>query len=305
MRKRLPFIASVAALLFAGFGCGNAPAAPTSANLTIMASFYPLAHFASKVAGDLASVTNVTPAGAEPHDYEPTPRQVAAAHEADLFVYNGGGMDNWAARLAPSLDGSRTATLEISPAVDAKLPAPEGEQELAFDPHFWLDPVIAQKEVEAIRDKLIAIDAAHAETYRANAAAYVAELAQLDAEFKGGLASCRLHTAVTSHAAFAYLGARYGFTQLSIAGLSPEEEPSAGAMASLAAAAKAKDVHYVFFETLVNPQLSKTIAAEIGAQTLVFNPLEGLTDGDIAAGRDYLSVQRENLANLRTALECQ
>ena len=97
----------------------------------------------------------------------------------------------------------------------------------------------------------------------------------------------------------------YGFTQLAIAGMSPEEEPAAGALAKIAAEARAQDVKFIFFETLVNPQLARTIAEEIGAQTLVFNPLEGLTDAELAAGKDYLSVQRENLANHKIALQCR
>lgn len=298
-------IAAFAILLLAGFGCGAKPAPGGSAKLSVAASFYPMAHFAAKVGGDLVTVTNVTPAGAEPHDYEPTPQQVAALHDADLLLYNGGGIDNWAERMAPSLAAGGVATLEVGAAVDAKLAPPEGEEELAVDPHFWLDPPLAAKEVTAIRDALIARDPTHAEVYRANAAGYLAELARLDAEFRSGLASCDERTAVTSHAAFAYVAQDYGFVQLPIAGLSPDEEPSAGQLAKVAAQAKAEGIRYIFFETLVSPQLASTIAGEIGAQTLVFNPLEGLTEDELAAGKDYLSVQRENLANLRIALQCR
>lgn len=308
MRRTTPFIAATASLLLFGFGCGVRPSsvpAETDAKLKIVASFYPLAHFAEKVGGGFVSVANVTPAGAEVHEYEPSPQQIAAAHDADLLIYNGGGADNWASRLAPSLSGTHTATLEISSVVDTKLPAPAGEEDLNFDPHFWLDPVLAQEEVAAIRDELIAVDPAHAPAYRENAAAYIAELAQLDAEFRSGLASCDIHTAVTAHAAFGYVARRYGFLQVAIRGLSTEVEPSAGRMAEIAAEAKANGVTYIFFETLVSPQLSQTIAAEIGAKTLVFDPLEGLTQKDIALGKDYLSVQRENLASLRTALACR
>ncbi len=276
-----------------------------TATINVVASFYPLAHFAAQVGGDRVAVTNVTPAGAEPHDYEPTSQQVASFYGANLFVFNG-GVENWAVRLQPSLAQKGVRTLEMDTLIGTLLPPGDPEEKDApFDPHFWLDPVLAQAQVEAIRAMLSTIDPAHADAYRANADAYIAKLQQLDQEYKTGLQSCQLHVAVTSHAAFAYLGKRYGFTQLPITGLSPDEEPSAGKLAEIAAQAKAQGIKYIFFETLVNPQLAETIAREIGAKTLVFNPLEGLTDQQIAAGENYLTVMRENLANLRIALQCR
>lgn len=299
-------LALVLTLALAGFGCQ--PASPRTAEtgkVRIAASFYPLAEFASKVGGEYVTVSTVTPAGAEPHEYEPTPQQIASVYASDLLVFNGVGLDNWAARLAPSLAAEGVTTVEIAPLTGPLLAATKTEQDMAYDPHVWLDPVLAMKAVEAIRDALVAKDPANAAAYRVNAEGYVTALRVLDAEYSAGLASCSMRTAVTSHAAFAYLAKRYGFTQLPVSGLSPEEEPSAGQLAAVAVEAKAKNVKYIFFETLVSPQLAETIAREVGAQTLVFNPLEGLTDREKAAGKDYLSVMRENLANLRIALQCK
>ncbi|HTK04759.1 MAG TPA: zinc ABC transporter substrate-binding protein [Candidatus Eisenbacteria bacterium] len=298
---------AAAALLVVGAGCGLDGRPLTNgagARIEVTASFYPLAHFTSKVGGGLVHVTSITPAGSEPHEYEPSPRQIAEIHGSKLLVYNGAGMDNWAERLSPSLKAKGVATLEVAAGVGPLLPPADAEEEMVNDPHVWLDPVLAITQVGMIRDALAALDPAHAETYRTNAEAYAGELRTLDAAYRTGLSSCRLHTAVTAHASFAYLGRRYGFTQLPISGLSPDEEPSAGRLARIAEQAKALKVRYIFFETLVSPQLAKTIADEIGAQTLVFDPLEGLTDQDIASGKDYVSVMTENLANLKTALQC-
>lgn len=98
---------------------------------------------------------------------------------------------------------------------------------------------------------------------------------------------------------------RYGLTQIAIAGLSPDAEPSVQQMVAIAQLAKKDNIKYIFFESLVSPKLAQTIATEVGAQTIAFNPLEGLTDGQISSGETYLTVMRDNLDELRLALDCK
>ncbi|MDO8425586.1 MAG: zinc ABC transporter substrate-binding protein [bacterium] len=275
----------------------------------IAASFYPLAEFARQVGGDAVTVETLTPAGVEPHDVEPTPRQVAGALDADLLLVNG-GIDAWAVGLIPAAEARGAATLAMSEVVGGLLPAiadehdeEDGDAEV-FDPHFWLSPVHAQRAVTAILDTLVEIDEDRAEQYRTNATAYLGTLAALDHAYADGLAQCERRVVVASHASPAYLAAAYDFELLPIAGRSPDAEPSAGALATLARVARSRGVRHIFFETLASPALAETLAREIGAQTLVFNPLEGLTDAEIAAGESYVSIMQENLANLRTAMAC-
>lgn len=173
-----------------------------------------------------------------------------------------------------------------------------------YDPHVWLDPVLASQEVNAIKAGFIKADPANRATYESNAAAYQRQLAALDLDYSTSLATCRKHQIITSHQAFKYLGDQYHFESLGIAGLSPDEEPSPQKLVEVTQFARQYDVKYIFFETLANPKLSDTIAREVGAGTLVFNPLEGLTDQDIAQGKNYISVQQDNLSNLKIALDC-
>lgn len=281
-----------------------APASPSaeSGRVKVVASFYPVAEFARQVGGNLVTVSTITPAGTEPHDYEPTARQAAEMYAADLVLYNGSGVDAWAERLDSELRLQGVPAVRLGSAI--ALLASSEEDAASTDPHFWLDPTLAAKEVALIRDTLSTIDAKNAATYRANADAYLAKLSSLDADFASGLGACRLHTVVTSHAAFAYLAERYGFEVISISGISPEQEPSAGRLSEIATIAKSKGVSAIFFETLVSPKLSETIANEIGATTLVFNPLEGLSEEETVAGDDYLSVMRQNLQNLKIGMVC-
>jgi zinc transport system substrate-binding protein len=285
----------------------------SSGRLSVVASYYPLYDFVRQVGGDKVSVTNITPSGSEPHDYEPPAKTLANAQGADVFIYNGGIMEPWTDTF---LDDYKRTVIRASKGItlapgeehghDQTEPETEGhEDEDIKDPHFWLDPVLAQKIVNNIREGLSKADPGNKDYYAERAAAYSAKLAQLDKDFRTGLQACVQETIVASHAAFSYVAKRYGFSVESIAGLNPEEEPSTTRLAELSDHVTKESINYVFFESLVSPRLADTIAQETGAQTLVLDPLEGLSNEDQKQGKDYVSVQRENLANLRTALACE
>lgn len=171
-----------------------------------------------------------------------------------------------------------------------------------MDPHVWLSPQLAVKEVRNIEAALIEKAPEHKEQFTKNADAYVAKLEQLDADYKKELQNAKRKDFITQHAAFGYLAKTYGLTQVPIAGLSPEQEPSASAMADVVKFAKEHQVKTIFFETLVSSQVADTIAKELGAKTAVLNPLEGLTAEEQAKNMDYISVMRANLEALKKAL---
>ncbi|HET8670127.1 MAG TPA: zinc ABC transporter substrate-binding protein [Candidatus Saccharimonadales bacterium] len=261
--------------------------------LTITASYYPLYDFARNIGGDKVAVTNITPAGAEPHDYEPSPSTLVKVKESDVFVYNGGSFEPWVNNLLGSYPH-----IKVRASQDIKLL--EGN-----DPHFWLDPLLARQIVVNIKNGLIAADPSHSEYYSSRAKRYIHTLEKLDEDFRNGLASCSKQTVISSHDALSYIAKRYGFQVEPIAGLSPEEDPSAARLAELSDLVRSEGLEYILFETLVSPRLADTIAQETGAKTLVFDPIEGLTNEDQKKGKDYLSVQRENLSGLRKALACK
>jgi zinc transport system substrate-binding protein len=260
----------------------------------VVASVYPLYEFARAVAGDRAEVVALVPPGVEPHDWDPAPQDVVQVQKAKLFVYNGAGLEPWVAKLSRELAARGTVMVR----------ATEKLALLGADPHVWLDPQRAQAQVESIRGGLSRVDPAGASAYAAQAQAYRARLATLDTAFSDGLRRCARRDVVTTHAAFAYLTQRYGLTQIPIQGLTPEAEPSPADLARLVKLAREKKVRYVFFETLVSPKLAETLAREVGAKTLVLNPIEGLTREEQAAGKSYLSLMEDNLRNLRVALDC-
>lgn len=292
---------SISLVLFAASKSKPVPK-PAPGKIIIAASFYPLAEFAKRVGGDYVDVVNITPAGVEAHDYEPTPRDIAAIRVSKVFLYQGAGFDPWAERTAQDLKGTDVKVVNMSENFDLKPIDNNGGA--AKDPHIWLDPLLVQKETAVIRDAIIGVYPEQAAVFNKNTDTFNFALAQLDAAIRNGLKGCALKDIIVSHQAFGYFGARYGINVTAIAGISPEEEPSAQRLGEMAKLAKGKNIKTVFFETLVSPKLAETVAQEAGLTTSVLNPLEGLTPEEINAGKDYLSVMADNLHNLQQALQC-
>jgi len=299
----------------------DAPSAGTVAaggqvDLEVVASFYPLQFVAERVGGDQVSVTNLTPAGAEPHDLELTPSDTAVLQDADLVVFLAGFSDALDQAIDVvagdhALDVAPDASLEIHGAddehseehpQDQHAEQHEDEHDGGVDPHFWLDPIRLADVADAVAIRFGELDADHAEVYTANSKELRAELEALDEEFQSALADCASTDIVTSHTAFGYLAERYGMTQVGISGLSPDEEPSPERLAEIARFVEQHDVSTIYYETLIDPAIAETIAAETGAVTAVLDPIEGLTDE--SAGGDYFGVMRSNLATLGIGQGC-
>ncbi len=308
--------ASAAALTLAGCG-GSDDAAGSGDGLSVVAGFYPLEWAAQRVGGDRLDVSSLTPPGAEAHDMELAPQDVAAVAEADLLVYLEGfqpALDEAAATEAADTawDAGQAADLSLTAAEHGHEGETEEEhaahtedeeaEEEALDPHFWLDPVRLASVGDALAERLAEADPDGAATYEQNAAALRADLEALDAEMQAGLTGCAVDTLVTGHDAFGYLADRYGLEVVGISGLSPSAEPDPAQLAEITALVRERGVTTVYTETLVDPAVAETVAEEAGVRTAVLDPIEGLTDE--SAGSDYLEVMRANLATLREGQSC-
>jgi zinc transport system substrate-binding protein len=260
-------------------GCASSEEGSPAEPSVVVASFYPLAWAANQVASTSTKIANLTPPGVEPHDIELTPSDVETIRAAALVIYLGGGFQPAVEDAVAGRDGSSLDVLD-------------GES----DPHIWLDPVRFAQVVERI---------ARATGGAGSAQRVVRELEDLDAEYRRGLANCRRRVLVTTHAAFGRLAARYGLTQLSLAGRTPESEPSARDLERLIDDVRASGATTVFAEPLISSRVAETVAREAGARVATLDPIEGLSQERLDAGEDYLSVMRANLAALRRALGCR
>ena len=269
---------------------------PTSASAaqpkSVVAAFYPVAYAAQQIGGPTVNVTNLTPAGAEPHDLELRVSDVSKIAKADIVLYLGEGFQPAVAKAVAS-----THAHAIDLLANQNLAAGKNEQgKPALDPHVWLDPNLYAEMATQIGAALNRPQAT---------AAFLARLKALDRAYRTGLTNCKRTTIVTSHAAFGYLARRYHLHQLALEGLSPDVEPTAKALERLIQQVRKTNATTVFFETLVSPKLAQTVARESGAKTAVLDPIEGLTPNAIKGGATYFTVMRNNLATLQQALGCR
>jgi len=309
-RPTLSLVALAAASALVLTACGSsddtASESDGSGPLDVVAAFYPLELMVEEVGGDRVSVSNLAKPGAEPHDLELTPSDVARVSDADLVVYLEGfqpAVDDAVASEAPdtSWNAGEYASLDLT-----YTPIEEGEEATdeagAVDPHFWLDPTRYADVATALAAGLSDLDPDGAATYEANAQAFVDDLETLDAEWTAGVEVCSNRNLVTSHNAFGYLAQRYDLQQRGITGLTPEDEPTPQALADIAEFVTANDVKTIYFETLVSPAIAETLAAETGAKTAVLDPVEGLSEE--SEGSDYFEIMRANLVNVRAGQPC-
>ena len=310
--RRLGVVACLLSLLAAA-ACASTGSAGTPTRtpgqLRIVAAFYPLQFITQRVAGEHATVVNLTQPGAEPHDLELTPRQVASLTTANLVIYEKGFQPDVDEAVGQSENREvidTTTVVSLRPLMtngdDLGHGEGAGHDHSALDPHIWLDPTSLSRIAGAVEARLVIIDPDHAADYRRNARELEQELRGLDLSYRSGLAHCVRTEFITTHAAFGYLAQRYHLTQIAISGLSPDAEPSPARIAEVQRVAREYGLTTIFSETLVSPALARAIAGDLGLVTDVLDPIEGLTDQ--SRGHDYFSIMASNLAALRKAGGC-
>ncbi len=307
-------------LLAAACGTVGEPSSAQPGQLKVVTAFYPLQFVAERVAGQHGAVSSLTQAGAEPHDVELTPRQVASVSDADAVVYIKGfqpAVDEAVAQSgnAHVLDTTGVVPLQTqaeehahdhaddSPGDVHSEDAEEGHEHGGIDPHVWLNPQNMVTITEAVVDQLSGIDPDHAADYRANGAALQGELRTLDTSYTTGLKTCDRREFITSHAAFGYLAEQYDLTQIGISGLTPDAEPSPARIAAVQQEARDHGVTTIFYETLVSPAVATSIAGDLGLRTDVLDPIEAITPE--SRGDNYIAVMQSNLAALEKANGCR
>lgn len=317
LRKHLFFaMLLLLAVTLIAAGCGNKSSQADTATaginkVKIVATIYPVYEFARQIGGDKVDVSILIPPGAEPHEWEPTAKDLIKVKSANLFLYNGAGFEPVHKLLTKEVLGG-AIPVEVSQGIplitgsghdDGHNHGHNHSSQAEADPHVWLDPEYAKMEVDTIAVALIQSDQANQEFYRQNANRYKAELTKLHEEYTAALSTVNRRDIVTTHAAFQYLAKRYNLNQIPVMGLAPDAEPTPDKLAAIVKFCREKQVTTIFFEALVSPRVAQTIAKETGAKLLVLNPADGLTDEDFKKGKNYLTIMRENLENLKVALQ--
>ncbi|CAG9614300.1 High-affinity zinc uptake system binding-protein ZnuA [Bacillus rhizoplanae] len=295
-------------LIFAGCSKQNSTANKKDGKLSVYTTIFPLADFAKKIGGDYVDVTAIYPPGADSHTYEPTQKQTVQVAKADLFVYNGSGLEPFAEKMEKTLKNENVKIVNASKGIELRSSTEEEHEEghkeehhHDKDPHVWLDPTLAMKQAETIKNALVELQPEHKEEFEKNFAALQKKFTDLDSQFKEVADHAKTKEILVSHAAYGYWEQRYGFKQIPIAGLSASDEPSQKELASIAATAKEHGLKYILFETFSTPKVAEVIQKETGTKILRLNHLATISDDDAKKNKDYFTLMQENINTLKEA----
>ncbi|MHB8156520.1 MAG: metal ABC transporter substrate-binding protein [Desulfocucumaceae bacterium] len=286
--------------------------------IKVITTIFPLYDFSSNIGGDRIEIYNLLPPGAEPHHWEPSPGDLLKVGKADVFIFSGAGLESWVEGVLGNTDSTRIMVVDSSQGLNLLEGNKEEQEEhgavggheinavhSGTDPHIWLDPVNAQMMVDNILAGLVKADPANKDYYTENATKYKSRLSELDERYKAGLSGAKIKYFVVSHDAFGYMARRYGLEQLPLRGLSADSEPSPARMAEIIGLIKKYGIKHIFYETLVSPKVSEAIAREAGVEILVLDPVGGLTEEEVARGKNYITLMEANLENLRISCEAR
>jgi zinc transport system substrate-binding protein len=267
-----------------------------SSQLKVVSSFFPIGEFVKEIGGYSIQSSLLVPNGIEPHDFEPTINQIQSVNSADVLVYNGLGLERWIDKINIPHKIQATAGMNVSY---------YDKSNRAIDPHVWLNPVLAKKEVENIRDGLIAIDPNNRDNYLNNAKKFSDQLDSLDRTIRTDLQSCKKRDFIAFHNSFSYFAKQYGLNQHSITTAGPEAEITPQRLAEVIDTAKNLQLHVIYSEDLIDPRYATAIVQEIpDSKVLVLSPIEGLAKDEQASGIGYIDKMKENLQNLKFGLQC-
>lgn len=274
----------------------------------VVVTIFPLADLVRYIGGEEIHVVTLLPAGASPHTFEPTPREMKAVSQAGMLVSVGAGLDVWGQKLLTAT-GAGAAEVVITDGLEL-LPISghdhhhhdEGHEEaLAGDPHVWLDPVLVRDEIAPrLAEEMSRLWPEWADLFQQNLTELQAELGRLDEEFRGLAISLGHPKFISFHSAWGYLAHRYGWEEVASVLEYPGQEPSARWLKELTDLAVREGVKFIIIEPQFNPQPANLLAQEIGGQVLMMDPL----GGEGVEGRDsYFAMMRYNMAVMKEAME--
>lgn len=265
--------------------------------MKVLVSFYPLYEFTKEIGKERIDVSIIIPAGIEPHDWEPTIQDLQKMQNADMILINGAGFESW----LDDFVTSNPNVLVVDTSKDIEL---MDSSKFYFendgshkDPHIWLDPILAKKQVQNIANGLMHVDPEHAQHYQENADAYNTKLGLLDNKIRTELSVCSKKDFIAFHNAFSYFAKEYDLNQHTIVGVDANAEPTAVTLQQIIQKAKSFDLDIIFTEEAVNPRISEVIADEIGGKVLVLSPIEVADKNS-----DYIQKMEQNLLNLKEEL---
>ena len=291
--------------------------------IEIVATLFPQYDFAKQVGGDKVNVTLLLPPGAESHTYEPTPQDMVLINNSDLFVFTGNEMEPWAGNLISGMKDDikvldLSSTVELINAEEFEEEHTQGEKQHdeehdnhsedqhnhSYDPHIWLNPLYAIQMVKSIENQLCQIDPENAEYYKNNANEYIKQIQQLDTEFEETVNKSQTKKIAFGGAfAYAYFIERYNLEfATAYQACGENTEPSTMQIKEVIEYINQNNLPVIFYKEYTNGSVAKTISEATQAKMLVFNTVHNPSKEEIENGATYVSIMRQNLQNLKEAL---
>ncbi len=291
--------------------CATLPSWAAASPIRVITTIYPTYEFVRQVGGSLVEVKLLLPPGVEAHSFSPTPRNIVEIMKANLFIYTSASMEPWVTDMMESLQTPTLKIVDLSKMINPKaLMAETGtatsteDHHHLEDPHYWLDPVIAQAMVRAIAKLLIEQQPSHKAEFEKNAQAYIGRLEQLNTTITKSLASCPHRTiAISGHQFFNYFARRYNLkTITAYEGYSPNARPSPDRLVKVVEKLKKDNIKIIFYEAMTKPKMAQVMAEETGARLRPLHTLANLSKEETQTHQDYLSIMKKNLTYLKEAL---
>lgn len=311
MLKKLLAIILISTMTFGVSGCNmaankkeNAKTGAEAKKIKVVASINPVREFAMAVGGDKVEVTTLVPEGVEAHDFEPKPRDIEMLTKAQIFTYNGVGMEGWLDKVLQTVSSKKDLII-VDSSEGAKLINLDHEKDTEgdhdhgeYDPHLWLSLKEAKVQALNIKDALIKADEKSKDYYEKNYAEFAGKLDDLYDEYKKKFDALPNKNFVTGHTAFAYLCRDFGLVQKGITGIRAEGEPTPQKMKELVDYARKNKVKTIFMEEMASPKVSETLAKEVGAKVEKIYTIENKEDN-----KSYLEMMKDNLEKIYNSLK--
>jgi zinc transport system substrate-binding protein len=300
-------VAALAMVLLSLLGSLTCASNTDSEKLKVVATVFPLADFVKNVGGDKVEVSHLMSAGDSPHTWEPLPSEVKSIADAGLIVINGVGLEFWIEKVVEAAASPDLLVVDTSIFVAMEGLLLNGDEQdhgheeshHGANPHIWLDPVLAQKQVEAIAQALVMADPENEDTYLDNAAVYIAELKALDDDIKNTTESFSIRQFIAFHPAWTYFANRYGLIEAAVIEKSPGQDSPAHTK-KVIDVARELNIKAIFAELQFDPDRANTIAEDIGGRVLFLDPIGGAN----LEGRDsYIQLMRYNVEQMALAMQ--
>ncbi|PAQ15354.1 adhesin [Bacillaceae bacterium SAOS 7] len=328
MKRIFSMIFMLSAIMLIIAGCSTEKVGETkeskkvneqNAPLQVYTTIYPLTFFTEEIGQEFVEVESVLPAGVDAHTYEPTPKTMINIAQSDLFMYNGLGLEPFGDKIQESMKNEKVKVIEVGKTLDLdahqQMHAHEeeaghedhghddGHNHGDIDPHVWIDPTLAIQMAEVVKNQLIELQPKHKSEFENNFESLKQKLSTLDEQFHEMADQAKHKEFLVSHSAFGYWQKNYGLKQISVAGLSPTNEPSQKQLTEMVETAKEHQIKYVIFEQNVTPKVAKVVQNELNAKALQIHNLAVLTKEDEANKDNYITLMEKNIETLKKATE--